>query len=181
MSYLENFDNLVRDERQMKSLTGVSKKEFEYVVPFFKEAIEQIQEEEYQARIKRRKKKMSRKASAEHAGKLNTAEKKLFYILNYLKTYPSFDVHGANFGYNRGTACITTHKLTFVLLRALQNLGITPQRKIESPEDFKKAFGENVNKIILDATERKHFRHKNNEKQKENYSGKKNFTQRKIY
>jgi hypothetical protein len=181
MSYLENFDRLVRDERQMKALTGVSKKEFKSILPFFKEAIEQIKEEEYQARIKRRKKKISRRANVEHAGKLDTAEKKLFYILNYLKTYSSFDVQGANFGYNRGTACIIVHRLTFVLLKALQNMGVTPKRKINKPEDFKKVFGEDVSKIILDATERKYFRHKNYEKQKENYSGKKNSTQRKIY
>jgi len=34
--------------------------------------------------------------------------------------------------------------------------------------------------LIADGTERKYFRHKNNKKQKENYSWKKNAIQRKI-
>ena len=44
MSYLENFDNLVRDERQMKSLTGVSKKEFEIFRKLMYSWIEEAEE-----------------------------------------------------------------------------------------------------------------------------------------
>lgn len=179
MSYLTKFDNLIRDERQMKALTGVSSQEFKFIVPYFQEASEQIKEENYLERLKKKGKKKKRKSGSGSKGKLDTCEKQLFFILNYIKTYPTFDVHSTNFNYSRGHACDKVHELSFVLIRTLKNLGHAPKRKIESSEDFKEVF-KDVDKLIADATERRHFRHKNYEKQRENYSGKKNATPRKI-
>ena len=179
MSYLTQFDNLVRDERQMKALTGVSTQEFKFIVPHFQKAIDQIKEENYLKRLKEKGKKKKRKSGSGAKGNLDTCEKKLFYILNYIKTYPTFDIHGTNFGYARGHACDKAHELLWVLIRTLKDLGYAPKRKIESAEDFKEVF-QDVDKLIADATERRHFRHKNYEKQKANYSGKKNATLRKT-
>lgn len=179
MSYLTKFDKLIRDERQMKALTGVSTQEFNFLVPHFQKASEQIKEENYLKRLKKKTKKKKRKSGSGSKGKLDTGEKKLFFALNYIKTYPTFDVHCANFDYARSSACEKVHELSWVLLRTLKNLGCAPKRKIKSAEDFEEVF-KDVDKLIADATERRHFRHKDYEKQKENYSGKKNAIRRKI-
>jgi len=179
MSYLAKFDNLVRDERQMKALTGVSTQEFRFIVPHFQEASKQIKEENYLKRLKKKEKKKKRKSGSGSKGNLDTYEKKLFFILNYIKTYPTFDVHGTNFDYSRGYTCDKVHDFSWVLLRTLKNLDSAPKRKIKSAEDFKEVFRD-VDKLIVDATERRYFRHKNYEKQKENYSGKKSAIPRKT-
>ncbi len=180
MSYLTQFGKLIRDERQMKAMTGVSSKELEHLVTHFAKASEQIKTEEYEKGIKKRgRKKRKRRSGAGPKGRLDSHEKQLFYILNYGKVYPTFDVHGANFGYNRGTACDKVHQLLPVLLRTLRDIGCAPKRKIKNTEDFKEVFGE-VESLLLDATERRHFRHKEYERQKENYSGKKNVIRRRI-
>jgi len=179
MSYLTKFNNLVRDERQMKALTGVSSREFKFIVPHFQEASEQIKKENYLKRIKKKGKKKKRKSGSGLKGNLDTCEKQLFFILNYIKTYPTFDVHSANFDYSRGRACDKAHELSLVLVRTLKSLGCAPKRKIKSAEDFKEVF-KDADKLIADATERRYFRHKNYEKQKENYSGKKNVIQRRT-
>ena len=64
--------------------------------------------------------------------------------------------------------------------RIKEALWVSPKRTIESPQDWQEAFGRNIEELIVDATERKHFRHKDNDKQKEHYSGKKNFIPRKT-
>ena len=178
MSYLKNFDNLVRDERQMKACTGVSTKEFEFLVPHFKKAYQAIKKAEYEKRSKRGKKK--RRLISEPTGKLDTIEKQLFFILNYLKTYPTFDIHAVNFNYSRGRVCEKVHESILILAMTLKDLNCAPIRKIKDAKDFQKVFGKDIDRLIIDATERRHFRHKNNKKQKDNYSGKKKPIQRKI-
>ena len=178
MSYLKNFEKIIRDERQMKALTGVNKDEFVFLVDLFKEIDLKIKEEEYEER--KQKDKNSRPYSVWAKAKLDTYEKKIFFLLCYLKTYPTFDVLSFWFWMWRSTACENMHSQLLILLRLLQELWISPKRKIETSEDLKEAFSWDIATLILDWTERKHFRHKDNEKQKKHYSGKKNYTQRKI-
>lgn len=179
MPYLTNFDKVIRDERQMKALIGMDRKTFEFLIPYFKETSEQIKKEEFLKRGKRGKKR--RRLILKPQGKFNTYEKQLFFLLSYYKIYPTFDVHGANFGIRRTYACDKVHEFTPVLVRTLRNLGVAPKREIKSAEDFKEVFGEGIDKLLVDVTERRYFRHKNYRKQKRNYSGKKNSTQRRIY
>ncbi|MCP4372186.1 MAG: transposase [Deltaproteobacteria bacterium] len=98
-------------------------------------------------------------------------ENKLFFILYYLKNYPTFDVLGYKFDLDRSKACTNVHKLTPILQTALRELGVLPKRKFSSANEMAEAF-KNVEDLFIDATERLHFRHKDYEKQKENYSGK---------
>ena len=52
MSYLTDFETIVRDERQMKAIIGVSTQEFEFLSEMFEEIRDKIREEEYEERIK---------------------------------------------------------------------------------------------------------------------------------
>ena len=59
-----------------------------------------------------------------------------------------------------------------VLARALENLGKMPKRKLLTIEDFNALFNEHKD-LFMDATEQRIQRPKDNEFQKESYSGKK--------
>lgn len=179
MNLLEDFNKEIKDDRRMKSLTGLTCEEFEYLIPVYKEAYAEIKEEEYLERKKENPNTRKSNIKAEFKGKLNTYEKKLFINLYYLKTYPTFDVLAFNFGISRTRACYHIHRLTKIVARTFEKLGTKPKRKIETAEDFLEVFG-NIEELIVDVTERRHFRHKDYETQKFNYSGKKNNIVRKI-
>jgi len=81
---------------------------------------------------------------------------------------------------DRSTACVNVHLLLPILKRLFVELWISPKREIKTVEDLKEAFDWDIIDLILDWTERRYFRNKDYEKQKENYSWKKNCIQRKT-
>ena len=171
---------IVSDERQLKALIWLKKEEFNFLVELFWEIEKEIKKEEYEERLKNNKWKSVRMGSLSGNTKLKTSEDKLFFLLYYLKSYPTFDVLWFYFWLSRSGACQNVHRNLPILQRLLQELWISPKRKLETSEDLKEAFWWDILDLIIDWTERKHFRHKNNSKQEENYSGKKNATQRRI-
>jgi len=177
MSYLSNFNERIRDDRQMKALTGLSIEEFQFLVKRFKESYEKIKSEKYEKR--QRENPRARAFGGGRKGRLDTFEKKLFFVLVYHKTYPTFDVLGYNFELARSKACENIHNLTPILGRTFEELGVKPKREISGPEEFKEVFGA-VEYLIIDVSERMHFRSKDYEKQKKDYSGKKKDIERKI-
>jgi len=177
MNYLTNFEKTIRDDRQMKALTWVSKEEFKFLLEMFKETCNIVKEEEYKGRIKQNKE--SRKFWW-RKGKLDTPDKILFFLLSYLKTYPTFDVLWSWFWLWRSSSCYKVHKYIPILKRLFEELWVSPKREIKKPEDFNEAFWKDFKELIVDATERMHFRHKDNEKQKNHYSGKKSDIPRKT-
>ena len=160
----------IRDDRQFKSLTGLSEEKFEKLCPIFCEVYEEALEEAHVQDIFQDRRKNERGGGRK--GKLPTIEDKLFFVLYYFKVYPTFDVLASTFGMSRSKACENVHKFTPVLYEALYRAGFMPYRHFESVEEFKKAF-EGIDRIIIDATERKHVRPQDSEKQTEMYSGKK--------
>ena len=177
MSYLSDFDKTIRNDRQMKSLIGLSRKEFDFLVPLFQETFDQVQKEMYQERLK--KNPNARRPGSGRKGRLDTPEKKLFFFLNYAKTYPTFDVLGFHFDLARTKACENVHKIAPICSRMFQDLGVKPKREITSPEEFIEVFG-TIEELIVDATERRYFRNKDHKEQKKNYSGKKKPIKRRI-
>ncbi|MCP5500642.1 MAG: transposase [Leptospiraceae bacterium] len=99
-------------------------------------------------------------------------KKRLFFVLYYFKTYPTFDVLGGAFGMDRGTACKWVHRYTEVLLEALQEMDLLPRRKFKDKQEFLNYFPE-IRLVVLDGTERRRRRPKDSKEQKEYYSGKK--------
>lgn len=163
----------IRDERQLKALIGLSEAKFETLTAAFAKVYQARQQQAYeqaQAQGKRQ-----RKPGGGQKGKLPEASDKLMFVLYYFKNYPTFDVLGTHFGLGRSKACENLHKLTPVLHETLAKLEVLPQRTFESVEAFKAAVGE-IDKLLIDATERPSRRPGKDEPQRDLYSGKKSAT-----
>jgi hypothetical protein len=99
-------------------------------------------------------------------------EKKLLFILRYLKSYPTFDVLGFEFDLDRSKACTNLHTLFPILLKALADLKVLPQRAFATVEELQTAWAE-ISDLFIDVTERPHCRTGEAQAQKEKYSCKK--------
>jgi len=158
------------DERQFKALTGVSRKMFTHLLAAFALCYEQYQQERYEQNKAKRK----RKPGGGQKGRLNSMEKKLVFILRYLKSYPTYDVLGFEFDLDRSKACTNVHQLFPILLKTLTYLQVLPQREFATVEELQTAWAE-IKEVIIDVTERPHCRPKDNQRQQEMYSGKKGY------
>ena len=161
----------IRDDRQMRALTGVSQKKFAQLLPVFSRVYHQERYRTYEQGLA--KGIRQRKPGGGQKGKLPKMADKLVFILNYYKTYPTFDVLGHRFGLARSKANEQVHQLSPILHQTLLELGHLPRREFESVEAFKAALGD-LDQILIDVTERPHQRPQDNEQQRELYSGKKN-------
>ncbi len=158
----------IKNDRQFKALTGVSREEFDIMLPVFDESNLEIINENYE----NKKDERQRKPGGGQKGVLDTTEKKLFFILYYMKTYPTFDVLGIHFGFDKSKACTNVHKYAPVLIRTLEKMEVMPHRSFSSVEEMREAFA-GIEDIFIDVTERTHARPADKDKQKESYSGKK--------
>ncbi len=108
-------------------------------------------------------------------GPLDTSQKKLFFILYYMKTYCTFDVLGFTFGFSSGHAHDHIKRIFPVLKRTLIVLNVLPVRTISSVEELAQII-EKQGIIMLDGVECSCVRPLNDDAQKALYSGKKNGT-----
>lgn len=164
-----NIVKLARSPRAMKALTGLTYQEFTLLVPTFEKAVHDLRMEKLNRK---------RKLGGGQKGKLKTGADKLFFILLYLKTYPTFDVLAFFSDKSRGRSCESVHFFEKALEKALGRKLALPKRKINSVEEFLQKFPE-VKDVFLDGTERRVQRPKNKKEQNKLYSGKKKGTMRK--
>ena len=164
-----NISRLARDKRAVKAMIGMSYEEFSNLVPVFEQSMRDI-------RMKEPNRK--RKLGGGQKGKLPTAESKLFFILFYLKTYPTFDVLAFFSDRDRGRCCKSVHFFSKVLEKALGRKLVLPKRRINSVEEFIELFPA-VKDVFLDGSERRIQRPKDRKTQNKTYSGKKKATTRK--
>ena len=156
------------DARQFRALTGMTREAFDKLLILFTASYEEIKLEAYE----RDRAERQRKPGGGQKGRLDTMEKKLFFILYYLKVYPTFDVLGDRFDLDRSKACTNVHNLLPVLLRALGKAGVLPTRHFETVEEMQAAFAD-ITDLFIDATERSRQRPQDTQTQQEHYSGKK--------
>ena len=123
-----NTNKAFEDYRLLKALTGVSVKEFQSMLPVFEQAVYE------DSRL--RSKAKERHFGGGAKGKLITAEDKLFFILVYIKTYPTFDFLGFVFSLHRSRAHRNTIKLLGSLEKALGRKIVMPEKKISTMEEF---------------------------------------------
>ena len=98
-------------------------------------------------------------------------EDKLFFILFYLKTYPLQEVIAHLFGMSQSQANYWIHLLSKVLKITLDRNGYLPKKL---PKELLRALEKEAPQdLVIDGTERRRQRPKDDEKQKELYSGKK--------
>src|SRR5579864_2878639 len=159
-----NIGAALRTDRMCKALTGLKVIEFESLVEDFNSNYQ-----EYEAK---RKKKRQRKLGGGRGSYIETIQEKLFYILLYMKTYPTFDVASFYVGFARGNACTWMHTLLPVLEQTMKRKFVLPQRKISDPEEFLRLFPE-AKEVFVDGVERLKQRPKKKKAQQKAYSGKK--------
>jgi len=155
-------------QRQFKSLTGCSKEEFYKLLPNFMVAHSEMKWQKYDEEINKRQ----RKPGGGNPGKLNSFELKLYFILYFLKNYPTYDVLGAYFDMSGSNAYINVIKLYPVLEETLSTLKVCPLRNTFNIEELKD-FLQGEEEIFIDATVRPHHRPCDDEEQKKLYDGKK--------
>ena len=162
----------IRDDRQLRSVTGISEKVLEKIEPVFVKLYEQEKEAVYQnekaAGLRKRKRGGGRKS------KLETARSKIHFILYYLKNYPTIDTQAEKFKLSRSNAHENIQKLLPIMLATLKELTYLPARSYEDAKALKLSL-EDLDTLLVDATEREYFRPKDKALQKEYYSGKQKY------
>lgn len=161
-----NIDRAKRNDRTHKALTGLTVKEFDLLIPVFEEKYNQEQK-----KVKKQQKRF-REEGAGRKHTLKEIKEKLFYILFYMKCYPTFDIAGVLYEVDKSQTNRWFGELHLILEKALGKTLSLPKRKISSLKEFFELFPE-VKEVLVDGTERPIQRPKDKEKQKENYSGKK--------
>jgi hypothetical protein len=152
------------NESVLRSLTGLRVRQFEELHRKFDSELTGL--------------KLSAKATrrrAPGAGRKHTLENSagmLFFMLLYLKVYPTMELAGFLFGVAKSQACTWVKTFQPVLEAVLGRTADLPKRRISSIEEFMQLFP-NVKKVVIDGTERPRNRPKNSEQQRLSYSGKK--------
>lgn len=159
----------INNERRLKSMTGLDYEKYEILLDIFTNIYSDQSPKVSSKKIRKRKPGGGRKPS------LPTIEIKLLFVLFYLKSYPTFDVLGDRFSMATSTANGHLHKLMPILQNALAQLGVMPKRTFISPEELQEHLDSlgGIETLLIDATEREHFRYKDSVKRDALYSGKK--------
>jgi hypothetical protein len=168
MAY-EKFLNLndEKHDRVIKSVVGMDRAKFDKLAEAFAAACQAIQQERLlNGEIKQ-------VPSGGPKGRLDTPEKQLFFVLYYLKTYPTFDVLGFHFGLSSGHAHDHLERLLPVLTRSLSDLGVLPAKTPGTPEEFAQLI-EKYGDIAIDGLECPCVRPQEKALRDARYSGKKN-------
>jgi DDE superfamily endonuclease/Helix-turn-helix of DDE superfamily endonuclease len=162
------YRRLARNRRKLLALTGLTRREFQSLLPAFVDA--------YQSRYEGDKtlagRKRKRQVGGGRVGKLERAEQKLLFILVYTKAYPLQVVLGELFELSQASTNEWLQRLLLVLRDALRALGVMPERTgphFARAERRKRESAE----YIIDGTERRRQRPKKPAKQALHYSGKK--------
>ena len=154
----------IRDERQLKALTGLSQAQVDHLLPVFSEVYTAQQQQKYEAGVASGVR--TRQPGGGAKGKRRTMGDKLLYVLYDYKTYPTFDVLGTQFAMVRSKAHENLHKLSPVLHNTLERLAMMPHREFKTPEELKSAL-QGADRLIIDATERAYRRSQDDAKHRE--------------
>lgn len=165
ITIFDQFTNLTVD-RQIKAVIGMSREKFDQLVTVFASSYTAIQQERLES------KEIKNLPWGGRDPVLDTPEKKLFFTLFYLKTYPTFDVLGFHFGLSAGHARDYLLFYMRVLNHSLSTLQTLPLRSLNDVKELKQAI-EKYNEIIIDGVEVSCVRPSDPEQQKARYSGKK--------
>ena len=161
----------IRDDRQIKALTGLSQAQFDHLLSVFRNIYWATQQKTYEEGVESGTRR--RRPGGGSKGKVPTMAEKLPFVLSYYKTYPTFDVLGTQFEMARSKAHENLHKLSPILYDTLVHLDLMPYRELTTPEELKAAL-QGGDRLLIDATERAYHRSHDDATQREHDSGKKN-------
>jgi len=170
-----SYNELSSHSVKFLAMTGYTVEEFLALLPHFRSQFEAAMK----AKTLDDKPRRKRRYTNYHNSPLPTIEDKLLFILVYLKQGTIQEVHANLFGMYQPDANQWIHLLHPILNRTLAALGELPVRKAE---DLKLPAGASLDEgkmavYFQDGTERPVPRPKDQEAQKQYYSGKKNSIQ----
>jgi hypothetical protein len=157
-----DIDKVFSNKRLIKVVLGVRKETFEKVLVIFK----QILQEEAES------KKRKRAYGGGSNGNIKDPRKKLFFILWYLKVYPTFDVAAYVFASSKSRTQTWANKILPILEKTLGRKLVLPKRRISSVEEFLELFPF-TKEVMIDGVERPTVRSQKAKQQNKHYSGKK--------
>jgi len=174
-----SYNELSRNPVKFLALTGYTVEEFLALLPHFRSRFEATMK----AKTIDDKPRLKRRYTDYRNSPLPTIEDKLLFILVYLKQGTIQEVHASLFGMHQPDVNQWIHLLHPILNQTLAVLGELPVRKAE---ELKLPTGANLeegNVVVYfhDGTERPVPRPKDQETQKQYYSGKKNSTQSRTF
>jgi hypothetical protein len=152
-------DDVKHQAELFRSMTSLDLPEFEKLLGYFRSAWIDHRKETYQ----KPHSPVGRKPT------LETIEDKLLFILFYFKTYPLQEILAFQFDMSQSQACYWIHVLDKVLRKALASMSHLPERDANV---LAITLSEN-GYFVIDGTERRIQRPKENEEQQQYYSGKK--------
>jgi len=158
-----NVNRALKSDRLLKALTGMNVAEFNALLPTFSEAL---------AKTKREQKPNRKRAlggGRKHT--LSSAREQFFFILFYLKCYPTFDLAGFFFEVDRSRTWNWAQDLLPILEKTLDWQVVLPKRKIRTVAEFMQHFPE-IKDVFIDGTERPVQRPHKAKAQRKHYSGK---------
>jgi hypothetical protein len=161
------YETLKTKPSVLKTFAGMTPRAFERLLPAFTQAYEADLDRRDQERAQPRR----RRRGGGRQGALPTLADKLLFILFYFKFYPVQAVQGYFFGMGQPQANEWIHRLTPVLNEALGNERQLPARQARDVETILAACP--GLEFIIDGTERPIRRPKDQERQRQYYSGKK--------
>jgi hypothetical protein len=158
-----DINKVLSNKRLTKAVLGVRKETFDKLLVVFTQIL--IEEAS-------NNKKRKRKYGGGSNGNIKDPRKKLFFILWYLKVYPTFDVAAYVFASSKSRTQHWAHKILPILEKTLGRKLVLPKRRISSVEEFFKLFPE-TREVMLDGVERPTVRSRKGKTQNKHYSGKK--------
>ncbi len=164
ISYTQLKDN----RRRFLALTGLTRREFEALLPTFVQAYELLYPSTRTLSGARRQ----RQAGGGRKSVLDSPEQKLLFVLVYVKTYPLQVLLGEAFGLSQAQTNYWLHRLLPTLVQALDDLEVLPERDPRRFAQHERRRGEPLD-LTIDGTERRRQRPQHKEKQALHYSGKK--------
>jgi hypothetical protein len=164
------YDEIKIHPAKFISTTSLTLPEFEFLLPFFTKAYQDLYPitENWEGELR------VRKAGGGAEGKLRRMEDKLTFILSYHKLNPLQLQHGMRFQLSQSRANFWIHHLTPALHAALRESGMSPER--DGEQFMYTQTDERSADYIIDGTDRPIERPKDAEMQKAHYSGKQHET-----
>lgn len=127
------YAHIAQNETKLLALTGLTRREFEALVPVLQASFETVLHEQTLEGLER----IGRAYTTYRNSPLPTREDKLLFILVYLKQAPTQTLHGQLFGLSQSNANTWIHLLHRVLNHALATENCLPTRTalIDSVDD----------------------------------------------
>lgn len=118
------YAQIAQNEPKLLALTGLTRREFEDLVPVFQTSFETILQEQTLEGLER----IGRTYTTYRNSPLPTVEDKVLFILVYLKQAPTQTLHGQLFGLSQSNTNKWIHLLHRVLNHALASQDCLPLR-----------------------------------------------------